>query len=144
MALALNSLKRVDMPLNKETKPNQTNTGGLCCFRYERFINILTSVHDDTRRVAQFLKAYANHTMLTPPQRAVHLVMFKISDGRDLQNFNYMPQLFAPMAETQLSACMVQSQLTLFQNPQILRTISSGHDVIHTPVPFPIWGLLWL
>ena len=27
MALALNNLKRVDMPLNKETKPNQTNYG---------------------------------------------------------------------------------------------------------------------
>ena len=25
MALALNNLKRVDMPLNKETKPNQSN-----------------------------------------------------------------------------------------------------------------------
>ena len=25
MALALNNLKRVDMPLNKETKPNQTS-----------------------------------------------------------------------------------------------------------------------
>ena len=25
MALALNNLKRVDMPLNKETKPNQPN-----------------------------------------------------------------------------------------------------------------------
>ena len=24
MALALNNLKRIDMPLNKETKPNQT------------------------------------------------------------------------------------------------------------------------
>ena len=33
------------------------------------------------------------------------------------------------------------------QNPQILRTISSGHDVIHTPAPFPVRGLLcqrWL
>ena len=36
----------------------------------------------------------------------------------------------------------LNSHLTLFQNPQILRTISSGHDVIHTPVPFPVWGLL--
>ena len=26
MALALNNLKRVDMPLNKETKPNQNKT----------------------------------------------------------------------------------------------------------------------
>ena len=27
-------------------------------------------------------------------------------------------------------------QLTLFQIPQILSTISSGHDVIYTPAPF--------
>ena len=30
-------------------------------------------------RETQFLKAYANYTMLTPPQRVVHLVIFKIS-----------------------------------------------------------------
>ena len=29
MALALNNLKRVDMPLNKQTKPNQTNQENL-------------------------------------------------------------------------------------------------------------------
>ena len=29
MALALNNLKRVDMPLNKETKPNQTNVNNI-------------------------------------------------------------------------------------------------------------------
>ena len=29
-----------------------------------------------------------------------------------------------------------------FQNPQILRTISSGHDIIHTPAPFPFWGFI--
>ena len=55
------------------------NTGGLSCFRQERFINFLTSVHGDTRRETQFLKVFANHTMLTPLQRAAHLVMFKIS-----------------------------------------------------------------
>ena len=37
----------------------------------------------------------------------------------------------------------VESQLLFFQNPQILRTISSGSDVFHTPAPFPVWGLLW-
>ena len=58
---------------------NNRNTGGLCCFKYEWVYLLLASVHDDTRRETQFLKAYANHTMLTPPQRAVHLVMFKIS-----------------------------------------------------------------
>ena len=38
-----------------------------------------TLANIDSRRETQYLKAYANHTMLTPPQRAVHLVMFKIS-----------------------------------------------------------------
>ena len=46
------------------------------------------------------------------------------------------------MTETQLSASMVQSQLTLLQNPQIHRTISSGHDVIHTPASFPVKGFI--
>ena len=32
MALALNNLKSVDMPLNKETKPNQ--------YRYEKYIQL--------------------------------------------------------------------------------------------------------
>ena len=43
------------------------------------------------------------------------------------------------MTETQLSASIIQTQLALFQNTQILRTISSRHDIIHTPVPFPVW-----
>ena len=31
----------------------------------------------------------------------------------------------------------------VFQNPPILRTIASGHEVIHTPASFPFWDLLW-
>ena len=46
------------------------------------------------------------------------------------------------MAEYPTLVSMVQPQLTLFQNPQILRTISSGHDVIETPAPFPVWGFI--
>ena len=34
----------------------------------------------------------------------------------------------------------VNFKLTLFQNHQILRTISSGHDVIYSPAPFSVWG----
>ena len=37
----------------------------------------------------------------------------------------------------------IKSKLTLFQNLQILGTIASGYDVIHTPAPFPIWNLFW-
>ena len=29
-----------------------------------------------------------------------------------------------------------------FQNPRILRTISLGHDVIHTPAQFPVLKLI--
>ena len=44
------------------------------------------------------------------------------------------------------TACLPGSKSTpnsLFQNLQILRTIASGHNVIHTPAAFPIWSLLW-
>ena len=50
----------------KRKYKTQAKTGGLCRFRYERFINFLTSVHGDTRGGTQFLKAYAKHTMWFP------------------------------------------------------------------------------
>ena len=56
-----------------------TNTGRLFRFGYEQVYWFLASVHGDTRRETQFLKAYANHTMLTPTQRAAHHLMFEIS-----------------------------------------------------------------
>ena len=34
----------------------------------------------------------------------------------------------------------ISTSTDFFQNPQILKTISSGHDVIHTPAPFSVWG----
>ena len=46
------------------------------------------------------------------------------------------------MAETQLSASMINFQLILFQNPQILRTISSGNDVINTPALISCLGFI--
>ena len=57
--------------------------GELCCSRYERFINFLTSAHSDMRRETQFFIVFANHTMLSilsdHPQYEAHLVIFKIS-----------------------------------------------------------------
>ena len=98
-----------------------------------------------TREETQFLKAYANHTMLASLQCVAHPVMFKISihlcRSRS-EKLNRMPQ----RSKTQLSSKRSNTQLRSFQNLQILRTISTGHDVIHTPVSFPVWGsggLLW-
>ena len=72
-----------------------------------------------------------------------------ISASRDAKNSilrlnGRIPNYSTPWQRTQLSAYMIQSQLSTnsFQNPQIIRTISSGHDVIHTPVPFPVWGFI--
>ena len=66
--------------INHNSNTNtHTITGGLFRFGYERVYQFLASVHGDTGREIQFLKAYANHAMLTPPQCAAQLVMFKIS-----------------------------------------------------------------
>ena len=41
-------------------------------------------------------------------------------------------------------ASLVQSQLMSSQNTQILRTIFSGHDVLQTSAPFPVWGFIMI
>ena len=89
------------------------------------------------------------HNSYSAVSTTVHLVMFKNSLSRDLKN-----PTTSSTAQIQLSTqwqklnCLphwsnLNFQLIIFQNPQILRTISSGHDVIHTPASIPVWGLLW-
>ena len=69
--------------------------------------------------------------------RAVHHVMSKISIGRDPKNpttsFNARNSTFCLRGPISTDS---------FRNPQILGTISSGHDVIYTPAPFPVWGFI--
>ena len=84
-------------------------------------------------------------TMLTPPRRAANFVVFKISVDRASKNNNIFQRTktnSASTVENSTLALMVQSRLTSFQNPQILRTISSGHDVIPTPAPFLVWRFI--
>ena len=127
----------------------------------QAWTHLLTSVrwHEERETI---LKSLSYHTMLTTPQRSAHLVV-----QSQFLNPMFGTQLSSSMAETRPSGsnlkiptstvclnsresnCLptwskVNSQLTLFQNLQILSTIASGHDVIHTPASFPIWGLLWL
>ena len=52
-------------------------------------------------------------------------------------------QLLNILVGTQLLNTMAGTQLNLFQNLPNSQPISSGHDVIHTPAPFPVLGLLW-
>ena len=67
---------------------------------------------------------YANH-----PQCLVHLVMLKISVGRDPKN-----PTTSSTAQIQLS--------TVFSKSSNSQPISSGHDVIHTPASFPVWRFI--
>ena len=114
-----------------------TNAGGLCCSGTNGLL--ISWLRPIATRGERHNSFYVNHYI-----RAAHLVMFKISihlhrsrpeklnchrNGRKL---NSLP----PWSN-------LNSQLTLFQNPQIFRTISSGHDIIHTPSPFSVRGLLW-
>ena len=104
-----------------------------------------------TRGETHFLKVFANHTMLNQPQRTAHLVMLKISihlGWSRSEKLHLIPQWSKTQlcrlerSNTQLHLSTVKIQLTSFQNPQILRTISSGHDVIHSLALFPVRGFI--
>ena len=105
---------------------------GIFRFGYERVYLFLASVHGDTRREAQFLKAYANQTMLTPPQRAAHLVMFKISI--------HLCRSRSKNLTARLNGR--KPKCHLFQNLQILKTIFSGPAIIHIKLHFLSGGFI--
>ena len=69
--------------------------------------------------------------------------LLNIMVGPQLLNIMVGPQLRNTMVGPQLLNTMVGTQLNLFQNLPNSQPISSRHDVIHTPAPFPVWGLLW-
>ena len=81
-------------------------------------------------------------TLLTPPLRAAHLVVFKISVGRDLKNLttSFNGRRSNSLLNGPIS--LTKYKLSVCQNPQNLRTISSGHDVIHTLAPLPVCGFI--
>ena len=103
----------------------QVKTGRLCHFRYEQFINPWRHEERDT-----ILKSFCKLYYADPAP--MH------SASCDVLDFNSSllvkirkTGLHLSTVKIQLYASTVQSQLTSFQNPQILRTISSRHDIIH-------------
>ena len=104
-------------------------------------------------------KSLSYHTMLTTPQR--YILWSNLNFSTSWSDPNFWTSLSDPTCHHHgrtptSTVCLhgrqpnclstyskVNSQLTLFQNLQILRTIASRHDIIHTPTLFPIWGLLW-
>ena len=87
------------------------------------------SVIGDTRRDTQFLKAYANHTMLEnlplPHTRPI------------LWCYKYL------LVEIKkLNRYLQWLTSTVFSKSSNSQDISSGHDVLHTPAQFPVWGFI--
>ena len=101
--------------------------------RTSLFLSTFRVLSDTKReRETQFLRAYANHTMLTfhsltPHTRCIlwWLRSQLISAGRDP---NWSPLIRSEKPNRVLQQSNVNS---FFQNPQILNTISSGRDVSH-------------
>ena len=139
---------RIHMQNTKYKYKTPAKIGWFCCFR---FINFWLSDNGDTRRETQFLNFFfKNYTLLTilsdHPQHAAHLVILRFPSVGDPKNpttclkdreLNSMPQW------QKLNSLSPWSKLhCLFQNAQILRSIPSGHDAIHTAAPFPAWGYI--
>ena len=125
-------------------------------FRYERFINFWLRFFD-MRRETQFLLCWPYY--LTPIHvrrilRCLGSLSVEIKENATT-SFNCESQLstqwqrtqfsMPQWQRTQLSACMVlrQPSTAVFLKPSNSQPISSGHDIIHTPATFPVWGLLW-
>ena len=129
-------------------------------FRYEHLLN---SDFFDTTRERQFLKVFriirckqnsnARHISWSFRSQFIFAGRYpkNLTVCLNCRNPNYstpwqITQFSMPQWQRQkFSACLAYSKLqklALFQNLQILETIASEHDVIHTPVSFPVWGLL--
>ena len=91
-----------------------------------KFINFWLLSLATRRERHKSLKPMPTITMLTPTPRCGHFVVLKISAGRD-------PNWSELIRSEKLNYVLQQSNLNYpsFQNPQILRTISAGHNVIH-------------
>ena len=99
------------------------NTDDSPLFRYETFINFLTLVfrHEESERETQFLLCWLYYQ--TQQTRCA----------------SRSPQLDWPSPVRSI----VWSQLTSCSKSPNSQPITSGHDVIHTPVLFPIWGFYY-
>ena len=87
---------------------------------------LLPSVFGDTRRERQYIKAYMKHTLLTPTQTHARCLRSQFISAGQEPDWSDQTRKSQPLTST------VEPPMNSFQNPQILRTISSGFDVNFT------------
>ena len=101
----------------------------------ERVYQFLASVLGNMRRMIQFLKASANHTTLTPPPTpSASCGVLDLNSSLPVEIRKIQP---LPATVENSTATFNGRKLNYlsFQNPH-------GHDIIHTPAPFPLWGFI--
>ena len=98
--------------------------------KYERLYFFLLSILGDTRIETQFLRANANHTMLTTPTHGTSCGVSDLKSSLPVETQTDLlwsdPKNPAVFSKTSNS----QDQLS-FQKPQILRTSYSGYEFNH-------------
>ena len=107
-------------------------TRRLCRFWYKRVYFFLSLVLGDTRKETQFIKAYANHTMLIP-SFAVHLMDSKILTHlrRLWSKLIWSHQIRKNSTATSNGRTATKPSFSKSSNSQ---AISSGRDVIHSSI----------
>ena len=94
------SITKVMQYINKQTMQIQNtyaNTGGLCCYRYERFINFWLRFFD-TRRETKFLLGWPNYLTPSHARRILY----------------YLRSLSVEILKTQLHASTVENSTLCF------------------------------
>ena len=121
---------RIHMQKQNTGKKKKKQAERLCCFKRERF-NFWLLWHDERDTILK---------MLTPSPRAVHFVVFKISVSRDPKILTAAAA--AATVENSTLCPNGRNSIVYLHGPMLTfnwlfcRTISSGHDIIHTPVHF--------
>ena len=132
------------LPIQMQIQGN-TKHRRLCCSSTNRLL-ISDFKFFDTRRETQFLKVFRNHTMLITPTTfgtSRGLISNSQLHGRTPTSQHHgRTQLLHTMFGPQLHNIILRTQLNLFQKLPNSQPISSGHDVIHTPASFPVWGFI--
>ena len=112
------------------------------------------NIHKESRNTKDSLGSGTKHLLtfltfrfLTQGERETQLLLcwpFHLTQQTRGTSRRLQTGLASSSFGSQLASPSFRSQLTaFFKNHQHSQPIASGHDIIHTPVLFPIWGFYY-
>ena len=125
--------------LNNNSNTN-TNTSGLCVLDTNRFIHFwLQSL--ETWGERQFLKAYVNHTMLTPSPRCAQHILRCLRSQFIFAGWDPKNMIWSDQTQKAQSLPSIVDLNCLFKNPQILRIIYTPSFISCLGIYYDRWWL---